>query len=359
MEPFRASHGVTTVRRLLLTEMIDADGSIVWGECSALETADYLPETIETAKAAIRDSLAEVLFGTTFSHPGDVFPCLEAAVSGNAMAKAALEMPIWTLAEMKEGVSLSTFLGGTRTTVATGVAVGLQDSPETLMTKVCDAFDEGYLRVKMKIEPGRDLEFVAAACTASGWGSRIQVDANCAYTLDDLDHLKQLDEFGLMLIEQPMAWDNLDDLATLQREFATPICLDESLDGLASVKKMVELDAGRIVCLKPGRVGGFTEALKIHDYCLANEIPVWCGGMLESGIGRAYNVALASLPGFTLPGDLSPSSRYWKRDVVVPEWTMNDSGQVTVPTTTPGFGTAIDTEFIRSLSVSTTELGRA
>lgn len=351
VEPFRTAHGETSVRRLLLTELVDSDGVSVWGECSALETPDYLPETIDSAWTAIRDHLAPAVLGKTFASPAEVSAMLEATMPGHNMAKAAIEMPTWALAATKEAVSLSGFIGRTRKVVETGLAIGMQDSPSALAEKVGEALEQGYARIKMKIKPGADLEYIEAACSVADGGERIQVDANCAYTLDDVEHLKKMDAFGLMLIEQPLAWDDLEAHATLQQEMDTPICLDESLYTLESVRDMIRLQAGKIVCLKPGRVGGFTTALQIHDLCQERKIPLWCGGMLESGIGRAYNVALASKPGFTLPGDLSPSRRYWAEDIVSPEWDMNKDGEVIVPAKSAGIGVDVDRDRIRELTL--------
>ncbi|MFP6582473.1 MAG: o-succinylbenzoate synthase [Candidatus Hydrogenedentota bacterium] len=351
VEPFRTAHGDTFVRRLLLTELVDADGVRVLGECSALETPDYLPETIDSAWTAIRDHLAPAILGKTFASPAEVSAALEVTIPSHNMAKAAIEMPTWALAAVKEGVSLSEFIGGTRKMVETGLAIGLQDSPSVLAAKVEGAFAQGYARIKMKIKPGADLEYIEAACMAADGGAHIQVDANCSYTLEDVEQLREMDAFGLMLLEQPLAWENLEAHAALQREIETPISLDESLDGLESVRNMIRLQAGKIVCLKPGRVGGFTTALQIHDLCREKGIPLWCGGMLESGIGRAYNVALASKPGFTLPGDLSPSRRYWAEDIVSPEWVMNEGGEVGVPVELPGLGVEVDRDRIRELTL--------
>jgi len=208
----------------------------------------------------------------------------------------------------------------------------------------------GYRRIKLKIKPGADIDVVAAVREALGPDVPLSVDANCAYSLADAEHLRKLDAFDLMMLEQPLAWNDLTRHAELQRSLKTSICLDESITGVAAVEAMVTLRSGRIVNIKPGRVGGLTPAVAIHDHCLAHALPVWCGGMLETGIGRAYNVALASLPNFKLPGDLSPSARYWERDIISPEWTMAD-GLVTVPLDRPGLGVTVDRDRIEDLTV--------
>ncbi|MBY0489872.1 MAG: o-succinylbenzoate synthase [Gemmatimonadaceae bacterium] len=349
-EPFRISSGVVSERRITLLEIRDVDGVTVWSEGVAGELPNYSPEAIDTAWIAIRDWVAPRVIGRSFSHPGEVFATLEADFRGNLMAKAAVEMGMWVLEAQRQGMPLARLLGGTRDAIATGISLGIQPSPEALVAKVTAAHAEGYRKVKIKIAPGHDVAFIAAAREALP-DAPLMADANNAYTLDDVSVMRQLDQFDLMMIEQPLAWDDIYQHATLQRELRTPICLDESITSLDKAREMVTLDAGRIVNIKPGRVGGFASSLAIHDYCLANHIPVWCGGMLESGVGRACNVALASLPGFTKPGDLSPSARYWARDLVTPEWTMTADGMVPVPLDQPGLGVALDYDRIEDLTV--------
>jgi O-succinylbenzoate synthase len=266
------------------------------------------------------------------------------------MAKAAVEMGVWVVAAERAGVPLARLLGGTRDTIETGISLGIQRSPEALVERARAALAEGYRKVKLKIEPGADVEYVTAVREALGPDAPLMADANNAYTLADAAHLARLDALGLMMIEQPLAWDDLVQHAELQRRLATPLCLDESITSLDRARDMVALGAGRIVNIKPGRVGGLAQSVAIHDHCLAHGVPVWCGGMLESGIGRACNVALASLPGFTKPGDVSPSARYWARDVVTPEWTMSDDGLVRVPLDRPGLGVDVDVDRIEDLT---------
>lgn len=348
-EPFRISSGVVSERRITLLELRDVDGVTVWSEGVAGELPNYSPEAIDTAWTAISEWVAPRVLGRSFAHPGDVFPALEVDFRGNLMAKAAVEMGMWVLEAQRHGMPLARLLGGTRDAIATGISLGIQSSPEALVAKVRAAHAEGYRKVKIKIAPGQDVAYIAAAREALP-DAPLMADANNAYTLDDVDVMRQLDGFDLMMIEQPLAWDDIYQHAALQKALQTPICLDESITSLDKAREMVALDAGRIVNIKPGRVGGFSASLAIHDFCQANGIPVWCGGMLESGVGRACNVALASLPGFTKPGDLSPSARYWARDLVTPEWTMTADGMVPVPLHAPGLGVTVDVDRIEDLT---------
>ncbi len=350
VEPFRISSGVTTTRRILLLELVDADGASTWSECVAGDFPNYSPESIDTATLAIREWLAPRVLGRRFETPEDVSAALAEDLRGHEMAQAAIEMGAWALAATKRGQSLSSLLGGTRKRIGTGISIGIQSSPEELADKAGKALGEGYRKIKLKIKPGQDLDYLHAVRERLGPEAPLMADANNAYTLDDADHLVQLDDFDLVMVEQPLAWDDVARHAELQRRMRTPICLDESITNIARAEDMIRLRAGRIVNIKPGRVAGFTASKAIHDLCEANDIPVWCGGMLESGIGRAYNVALASLPNFTIPGDVSPSSRYWARDVVSPEWTMDGDGWVDVPEG-PGLGVEIDRERIEALTV--------
>ena len=354
-EPFRISSGEVFERRILLLELREASGAIEWSECVAGETPNYSSETIDTAWLAIEQWIAPRVLGREFAHPGTVHAELERDIRGHNMAKAAVEMGMWGLAARLEGEALARFIGGTRTSIATGISLGIQASPELLIEKAQAALDAGYRKVKIKIEPGRDVAWITAARRALGEDAHLMADANNAYTLADVDILKELDSLGLMMIEQPLAHDDLVRHAELQKRLKTPLCLDESITSLDRAQDMVTLGSGRIINIKAGRVGGLTQSLAIHDYCEASRIPVWCGGMLESGVGRAYNVALASLPNFTLPGDVSPSARYWAHDIVDPEWTM-DRGMVQVPLDLPGIGVDVDSERIASLTVRTSVL---
>ena len=354
-KPFRISSGEVRQRRILLLELRDASGATAWSECVAGESPNYSSETIDTAWIAIQQWVAPRVLGRTLEHPGALHAELERDFRGHNMAKAAVEMGMWGLAATLAGEPLARFIGGTRAQIATGISLGIQENPAALIEQVRAALAEGYRKVKIKIEPGHDVEWISAARDALGPDAHLMADANNAYTLDDADILKQLDGLGLMMIEQPLAHDDLVRHAELQKQLRTPICLDESITGLDRAQDMQTLGSGRIINIKPGRVGGFTSSIAIHDCCQENGIPVWCGGMLESGVGRAYNVALASLPGFSLPGDVSPSARYWSRDIVSPEWTM-DRGMVTVPLDRVGIGVTVDSERIAALTVRTAEL---
>jgi O-succinylbenzoate synthase len=350
-EPFRISSGVVDERRIALLELTDADGVTAWSECVAGEYPNYSPETIDTAWHAISEWVAPRVLGRSFNDAREVFPTVERDFRGHLMAKAAVEMGVWVLAAERLGTSLANLLGGTRSHIATGISLGIQRSPETLVEKARDALALGYRKVKIKIKPEADVAYISAVRTALGPTAPLMADANNAYTLADADHLARLDTLNLMMIEQPFAFDDLVQHAALQRRLTTPICLDESIASVDRARDMVTLGSGRIVNLKPGRVGGFAASLAIHDFCETKDIPVWCGGMLESGVGRACNVALASLRNFTKPGDVSPSARYWERDVVTPEWTMSSDGMVRVPFDRPGLGVDVDVGRIDDLTV--------
>ena len=347
-EPFRISSGVCRDRRVLLVELESADGVTGWGECVAGERPNYSPETVDTAWLAIQRWIVPLVLGRAFEHPSEVYGAL-GAIRGHHMARAAVEMAAWELASRARGVSLAELLGGTRERVETGISLGIQEHPAQLAEKAVAARDEGYRRVKLKIAPGMDVAYVEAVRAAVGDDTPLSVDANAAYTPADTEHLRKLDAFGLVMLEQPFAPGDLVRHAVLQRSIETPICLDESITEPERAADMVVLGSGRIINIKPGRVGGFTSALAIHQVAAEHDIPVWCGGMLESGVGRAHNIALASLPNFQLPGDLSPSRRYWERDIVSPEWTMED-GLVSVPSERPGMGVDIDIDYVASLT---------
>jgi O-succinylbenzoate synthase len=353
-EPFQISSGTQTERRIFLLHLEDGDGAQVWSECVAPEFPNYTAETIETAWIAIREWVAPRVLGHSFPSPDAVHMVLEQNFRGHNMAKAAVEMGLWGLAASIREVSLSSLLGGTRKTIATGISIGIQANPAKLEEKARAAASAGYQKIKLKIKPGSDVEFVRAVREALP-NAPLMADANNAYHPRDADRLAQLDAFGLVMLEQPLAWDDLLRHVELQKRLKTPICLDESITGLDRAQDMVTLGSGKIINIKPGRVGGFSSSLAIHDYCRRNNVPVWCGGMLESGVGRAYNVALASLPGFVFPGDLSPSARYWERDIVTPEWTMDRGGMVTVPTG-PGIGITVDVNQVEDLTVRTETL---
>ncbi|MDQ2890755.1 MAG: o-succinylbenzoate synthase [Gemmatimonadota bacterium] len=349
-EPFRISSGLCTERRILLLRVQDVDGVVVWSECVAGEHPNYASETIDTAWVVITEYVAPRMFGASFDQATQVHPALEKDFRGHNMAKAALEMASWALVAERDGIPLARLLGGTRTEIPTGISIGIQESPAALVARVRLALADGYRKIKIKIGPGHDLEFLRAVRAAFP-DAPLMADANNAYTLKDAAHLKQLDPLHLLMIEQPLAHDDIVRHAELQRTLSTPICLDESITSVDRAEDMITLKSGRIINIKPGRVGGLQQARAIHDLCAKHGIPVWCGGMLESGVGRSYNVALASLPNFTIPGDLSPSARYWERDVVTPEWTMSTDGLMRVPLDRPGIGVSVDENRINDLTV--------
>lgn len=355
-EPFQISSGTMSERRILLLELRDASGATSWSECVADDTPNYTSETTDTAWLAITKWVAPRVLFKEFDGPGAVHDVLERDFRGHNMAKAAVEMGMWGVEAERLGIPLARLIGGTREEIAVGISLGIQASPDRLVEKARAALAEGYRKIKIKIKPGKDIAYVRAVREAFP-DAPIMADANNAYTLDDIDTFVAMDDLNLMMFEQPLDWEDIVRHAELQRRLKTPVCLDESITTLARAQDMVTLGAGRIINIKPGRVGGFSSSIAIHDFCESNGIPVWCGGMLESGIGRAYNVALASLPNFQKPGDVSPSARYWARDVVTPEWTMTPDGTVKVPLDRPGLGVTVDTARIDDLTVRLERLG--
>lgn len=358
-ERFEISSGATSERRICLLELKASDGTETWSECVAPERPNYSPETIDTAWLAIREWLAPKILGREFAGPREIHPALAEGVCGHRMARAALEMGLWALAALREGRPLADLLGGTRERVATGISLGIQTSPEALAGKAGAALAAGYRKVKLKIRPGADAAYLAAVREAVGADAPLAADANASYSLSRLGELEALDDFGLLMLEQPLERSDLVRHARLQERLRTPICLDESITGPERTEDMLSLGSGRIVNIKPGRVGGYLPSLRIHDLCRDRDLPVWCGGMLESGVGRAYNVALASLPNFRLPGDLSPSQRYWEEDIVDPPWTMSSDGMVVVPRDRPGIGVTVDRDRVAEVTVRTERLSGA
>jgi O-succinylbenzoate synthase len=336
--PFSTSFG-TTLERSCIIVAIHGEGVTGLAECVAFEGPWYSYETIGTAWHVLTDYLVPRLLGVDIDEPADVWTML-GPIRGHNMAKAALEMACWDLMARARGVSLSQLLGGSRDRVPVGVSVGIQPSPAALVDVVGRFLADGYRRIKLKIAPGQDVEFVAAVRNAYP-DALIQVDANSAYALADVDTFKRMDGFDLLLIEQPLGPDDIVDHAALQRELNTPICLDESIHSPDDVRHALDLGSCRIINIKPGRVGGHRQSRAIHDLCRARGAPVWCGGMLETNIGRAHNVALASLPGFSLPGDISASARYYAHDIAGPAFILNGDSTLTVPSG-PGIGVALE-----------------
>ncbi|WP_217589507.1 o-succinylbenzoate synthase [Lentibacillus saliphilus] len=347
--PFATSFGTIQDKDFFIIEAIDSAGRTGYGESVAFSSPWYTEETVETNLHMMQDFLIPLLKTNTLEHPDDISR-LFAPIRRNNMAKAALEGAVWDLYAKQKGISLAAALGGTRSHVAVGVSIGIQPSTNALLAKIDQYVQAGYKRIKLKIKPGQDIEILTTVRNAFP-NIMLMADANSAYTLEDTHHLQQLDELDLLMIEQPLAHDDIIDHATLQTAITTPICLDESIQSLTDVEKAHQLGSCRIINVKSGRVGGLSESKRIHDYCQKHHIPVWCGGMLESGIGRAHNIALASLPQFTLPGDISGSARYWEKDIINPEIVVQD-GYVTVPDG-PGIGVSIDET---ALNTYTTEI---
>lgn len=347
-EPFRTSFGTEHERDILLIRVITDEGMQGWGECVAGSEPLYSGEYVAGAEQVITEFLLPRLWGLTELTAERVGPALS-PVKGHRMAKAAVEMAVLDAQLRARGVSLAEHLGATRTEVPAGVSVGIAASVPTLLDRVAAFVDQGYVRIKLKIEPGWDIEVVRAVRERFG-DIPLQVDANAAYRLADARRLAELDAFGLLLVEQPLAEEDLRGHAALAREIRTPICLDESITSSIAAVAAIELGACRIVNIKAGRVGGLLEARRVHDVCAAHGIPVWCGGMLETGLGRAANIALAALPGFTLPGDTSAADRYWRRDVVTEPATLRN-GHVQVPTG-PGLGVDVDEDFLAKITTS-------
>jgi len=332
--PFETSMDRTVSRRIVLVQA-DVDGVTGWAECVAGETPYYSPETADTAWLMLRDFLWPMIKGKDFGSAGEVWELL-ARVRGHNMAKAALEAAVWDAEAKQKGVPLSKLIGGVREEIACGVSVGIKESLDELVAAVQKELAAGYQRIKIKIKPGCDLEPVRRL-RQDFPRIKLMVDANSAYTLNDWPLLKQLEGFYLMMIEQPLGWDDLYSHVELQKKLETPICLDECIHSEEHARAAIELGACKIINIKLGRVGGYTVARHIHDLCEKHGIPVWCGGMLESGIGRAHNVALSTLPNFTLPGDVAASKRYWEEDIILPEVTVSPQGTIRVPTG-PGIG---------------------
>lgn len=365
VEPFETSAGIVTDRRILLLEVTDADGTTAWSECVAEALPGYTADTVDTCWLALTEWIGSLVLGQSFATPRELNARMETRVRGHAMARAPVEMAAWAIEAMRGGISLARLLSGESeyaaahgvgpmARVESGIALGMRASPDDLAGRAVAAAAEGYRRIKLKIGPGRDVEHVRRVRNAIGPRVSLSVDANCSYSWEnpeDVRALDSLDELSLAMIEQPFAHDDLAGHAQLQGRLQTPVCLDESIVSDAGAKAMLLLGSGRMVNLKPGRVGGFAQSIAIHDRCAQAGVPVWCGGMLESGIGRAYNVALASLANFTEPGDLSPSSRYWARDIVTHPWTMSADGLVDVPVDRAGIGVDPDVALIDDMTV--------
>lgn len=345
---FETSFGRTTGRNIILVEAI-SDGVSGWGEVTAGENPFYNEEWTASSWLILRDYVAPRVIGQKLDSASSVFP-LAAHIRGHNMARGGLETAIWDLEARQAGKPLYQQIGGgARQEIPCGVSIGIQDSVPQLLGKIEAELAAGYQRIKMKIRPGWDVDVVREVRQAFP-NIKLMVDANSAYTLDDADHLKRLDEFYLMMMEQPLAHDDIIDHAVLQAKLDTPICLDECIRTAHHAEQAVRLRACRIINIKLGRVAGFAEARRVHDVAQRAGIPVWCGGMLEAGVGRAHNIALSTLPNFVLPGDVSASKRYWKRDIISPAVEVSGKGVIHVREQ-PGFGYDLDTEFLNSITV--------
>ncbi|MFN0122340.1 MAG: o-succinylbenzoate synthase [Blastocatellia bacterium] len=344
--PFETSFGRTYERRIILVKVY-SEGLAGWGECTVGENPFYNHECTESAWMIMRDFVAPMVLGKDIDTPEQV-PRLTRAIRGNKMARAAVECAVWDLEARRRNIPLWQLLGGTIEEINCGVSIGLEDSNEAMKDKVSREVAAGYQRIKIKIKPGRDYEMIAylrqhfPTITMS-------VDANSAYSLADTALLQRLDEFDLLMIEQPLAYDDIIDHGTLQPQMKTAICLDESILSLDDARKAIAAGACRIINVKLGRVSGHTEARRIQEYGMRCGIPVWCGGMLEAGIGRAHNIAMSTLPGFTLPGDVSASKRYWSEDIITPPVEVSPRGTIIRPSG-PGIGHDINEARIEALT---------
>ena len=351
---FETSFGRTTERHMILVE-VEGGGVSGWGEVTAGENPFYNEEWTGSAWPILRDYAIPRVLGREIASAADVYP-LTAHIRGHNMAKGGLETATWDLEARQKGIPLWRAIGGgARREIPCGVSIGIQDSTRDLLAKIEKELAAGYQRIKMKIKPGRDIEAVRAVREQFP-SVKLMVDANSAYTLADIDHLRKLDDYYLMMIEQPLDHDEIIDHATLQARLQTPICLDECIRTAHQARQAIQMRACGIINIKLGRVAGFAEAKRVHDVAQAAGIPVWCGGMLEAGIGRAHNIALATLPNFVLPGDVSASKRYWKRDIIQPEVETTAQGTIAIRDE-PGFGYALDLDYIRSLTVREESIG--
>jgi len=349
LHPFTTSFGTEYDREFILVEAISEDGISGWAESVAMLDPLYNEETVKTNRHILEDYLIPIVLNNEISHPNELSEKYFAHIRGNYMAKSAIEGAVWDLYAKQENISLSKALGGTKKEIEVGVSIGIQDSIDATINIIQSRLEEGYKRFKLKIKPGWDVELIDKVRKVYP-DIPLMADANSAYTLADLEHLTALDQYNLMMIEQPLAYNDIIDHAELQNRMETAICLDESIHSLEDARKALKLGSCKIINIKVGRVGGLTQAKKIHDLCLENGIPLWCGGMLESGIGRAHNIAITSLPNFILPGDTAASSLYWAEDIIKPEVTV-ENGIIKVPSS-PGIGYEPDIEKINKYTIS-------
>lgn len=349
VHPFRTSFGVEAERECIIVE-VNSEGLTGWGECVAMEGPWYSAETTTTAWHILTQFLCPMLIGKEITSPTEANKYIK-RVRGNPMARAGIENAIWDLCAKAQGVSLSQMLGGVRERVPVGVSIGIQSTIDELANRVADFVEQGYGRIKCKIEPDWTYQPLARI-RADFPDALLMADANSAFTLDDAPVLRELDTLNLLMIEQPLGYDDIADHARLQRELKTAICLDESIHAIADAQAMIDLQAGRIINMKQGRVGGLAIAKRIHDMAEAANIQMWCGGMLETGIGRAINIHLATLPNFTLPGDISATDRYYHEDITEPFVLNKDDSTMSVPTTT-GIGVTVNRARLNAVSLNT------
>jgi O-succinylbenzoate synthase len=353
--PFETSFGVTAMRRILLVE-VESDGLTAWGECVAGEHPYFSEETIDTAWMIAETELVPRLLEKELVGGGSC-PALFSQVRGHRMAKAALENAVWDLEAQKKRMPLAELLGGTRSVIPCGVSIGIQPSQTVLVEKIAEALEAGYQRIKLKCKPGWDTKVFEAV--RKRWPEiLLSCDANSAYRVADIDRIAEWDEFGLLMIEQPLWYDDFYFHSMLQKRIETAICLDESIRNRRDALAAIDMESCRIINIKVGRVGGFSEAIAVHNAAAERGIPVWCGGMLETGIGRMHNIALSSLQNFSLPGDVSASARYWIEDIIEPEVTVSAEGEIEVPDGT-GSGVRVRRERIEELTVRRTTVKAA
>jgi O-succinylbenzoate synthase len=355
-EPFVTSFGSTSSRHTILVRLVDSDGHVGWGEAAPLDHPFYLPDTVSGAFAAIVEYALPLCLRAEIGEPRDAAAAMR-GIRGNTFARAGVEQAFWVLEAERRGRTLAELFGSERQRIPVGESLGIKSSVDELLEEVALRLAEGYRRIKLKIAPGWDVEVVEAVREHVGPKVMLQVDANAAYALDDADHLARLDEFDLACIEQPLEYDDILGHAELQRRLSTPICLDESLRSARDVRVALDIEACRNVNLKPGRVGGIAESLVVHDLCRDAGVPLWCGGMLESGVGRAANIALAGLPGFDQPADMSPAAILYEEDLVDPTYEVEPDGCIAV-SKDPGLGYPVAEDRVRSRAVKRAELDR-
>ncbi|MBS1803670.1 MAG: o-succinylbenzoate synthase [Acidobacteria bacterium] len=345
--PYETSAGTEWDRRVLLVQVM-SEGLCGWGEVTVDQTPSFTSETTDTAWHILSDFLVPMILGKTVSG-GEEAGRLMHSVRGHEMARAALENAIWDIEAQRNGLPLGVQLGGTLCEIPCGAALGIQQNLDTLLNKVRDDVEAGYQRVKLKIKPGHDIQVIRQVRRAFP-DINLMVDCNSSYLLAHAALFQALDDFGLMMIEQPLWWDGILDHAKLQAQLRTPICLDESVRNAHLAQEAIEMKACKIMNIKLGRVGGHSTARKVHDLCVEANMPAWCGGMLESGIGRAHNIAMSTLPGFVLPGDVSASQRYWDEDIIEPEVEVTSRGTIDVPRSA-GLGYTVRQELVEKLTV--------